>query len=711
MLKPQNLHALLTIGLLCLFWSTFSAGAAYAQSAPSWSEESLFLADEGLLLLDGPFLGPVGSEAVYILTFENYVELYDPDDPFNDGIFEAHQDAGALAVQYTVLEADPATGGVRLRVRAYAIDPDSYETLEGDGWEFVYRMQDDDVVLLSGDAAPEEYEGLLRPDWLVNWSMSRDEDRPRGAVAEGDVWFSVAEHPIPDGGNEVVLVDVVGEFVEWDFVQDIGPIAYVEEFGSGAGPFPGAVPPGWISIGDAEFYQEGTYVFVPGFFPGYVGRWLEVSAAFATGSVPGSSSRVATIGFMAEFDWDPTGYFPWPPTADAARVDYPVLERGLPVQSVLGPNSDLLWDDTYVDTYVFTGATGEDIVLRLDSDDFDAFLFLLDDKEEQLATDDDSGGDLNALIRYTLPYSGTYHVWVNTWAPGDGGTYSLTLDTAKPFASDDYPAVAYGDRIVGALSARSERLDDGSFADGYRFDGEADDVIDAYLVSDGFDAYLILLEDTGEWLQFDDDSGGNLNARLRQKLPYTGTYVLMATSWGSDEVGDYVLELNLVEPVDMSGYAVLEPGVAATGMLGAWSELHDDDTYVDYYRFTGHEGDRIVVSLQSADFDSYLFLIDDTGHVLESDDDSGGGGDALLRFELPYDGEYGVLVNTYFEGERGMYTVRLESLGAFDLQAALDVLALLGNPEQLTRKDMTWIEWSLDDLYELFWDAWPYVAD
>lgn len=693
-----------------LLSSSFGFGVVHGQSADDLARESVRLADEGLLLLEGPFVGPVGSQAVYIVTFEEYVELFDPENRFDGGSFEAHQEVSALAVQYTVLDPHPDTGATRLRVRAYAVDPHSYVPLGGDGWEAIYRMENGEFVPLAGATAPGDYEAFVRPDWLVHWSMSREGDFPRGPVAAGNVWSSAGVHPLSDADGRNVPVDIVGTFVEWTFVDEFGSLAHVLEYGRGEGPFPGSVNPSWIPLGDAEFYQERNYVFVPGYFPGYVQQWIEVEGAFQTGPDAGSI-RGALIGFVVEYDLDASGFFPWPPDFDSAMVEYPVLQRGIPATGVLGSTGETLTDGSYVDTYTFRGEAGEEIVLRLESDDFDPYLFLLDDEEQQLATDDDSAGNLNALLRYTLPYSGTYHVWVNSWSPDEQGAYTVYLDTAEPFSADAYPPLTFNERIEGTLDAHSESWDDGSFADGYRFTGMANETVEAVMTSDDFDAYLILLDDTGEWVAFDDDSDGDLNPRLRQRLPYTGTYVLVATSWEPGAVGDYTLRLQRAHPVDMDGYAHLEPSVPATGMLGAWSDVYDDGTYVDRYRFVGAAGDRIALGVQSSDFDSYLFLLDDTGHVLASDDDSGGGGDALLRYELPYDGEYAVFVNTFSEGERGMYTLRLESLGPFDVNEALAVIALLNDPEGLTRADLTRIEWSLDDLWELFLDAWMYVAD
>ncbi|MCP5099764.1 MAG: hypothetical protein GY943_29775 [Chloroflexi bacterium] len=58
------------------------------------------------------------------------------------------------------------------------------------------------------------------------------------------------------------------------------------------------------------------------------------------------------------------------------------------------------------------------------------------------------------------------------------------------------------------------------------------------------------------------------------------------------------------------------------------------------WRFMANEGDTIVVTMKSADFDSLLELYDADGNFLTEDDDSGGEHDAQLVYTLPSSGEY-----------------------------------------------------------------------
>ena len=62
------------------------------------------------------------------------------------------------------------------------------------------------------------------------------------------------------------------------------------------------------------------------------------------------------------------------------------------------------------------------------------------------------------------------------------------------------------------------------------------------LVSTAFDAYLRVLDKDGLELAFDDDSGGNLNARLVFTPPAAGPYRIVATSFNTN-LGDFELTI------------------------------------------------------------------------------------------------------------------------------------------------------------------------
>ena len=68
------------------------------------------------------------------------------------------------------------------------------------------------------------------------------------------------------------------------------------------------------------------------------------------------------------------------------------------------------------------------MLIECRSSEFDTYLQLLDTQNARLAEDDDSLGDQNSLIEYTLPANGTYTIVVNNFGEDRrAGVYTLTL--------------------------------------------------------------------------------------------------------------------------------------------------------------------------------------------------------------------------------------------------------------------------------------------
>lgn len=91
-------------------------------------------------------------------------------------------------------------------------------------------------------------------------------------------------------------------------------------------------------------------------------------------------------------------------------------------------------DSSYAQQWGLTGTSGQTVTIDLESDDFDAFLFLfgpgLSDDGSQ---DDDSGGNCNARLTVTFPQSGEYRIMVNTRNKYETGSYSLSVTAgSKP---------------------------------------------------------------------------------------------------------------------------------------------------------------------------------------------------------------------------------------------------------------------------------------
>lgn len=132
-----------------------------------------------------------------------------------------------------------------------------------------------------------------------------------------------------------------------------------------------------------------------------------------------------------------------------------------------------------------------------------------------------------------------------------------------------------------------------------------------------------------------------------------------------------VLGLALPPAPIAASLSPLERGIPVEGVLTDEDPVLDDGTFFHLYALEGREGEQLRLRLSSPDVDAFLVLFSLLGDWLVSDDDSGGGTDALLEATLPEDGTYLVAVNTVWAGETGRYTLLWE-LGATDPAPPLD---------------------------------------
>ncbi len=103
------------------------------------------------------------------------------------------------------------------------------------------------------------------------------------------------------------------------------------------------------------------------------------------------------------------------------------LALGGSVSGTLTITSCQYVDNSFAGVYQIVLADDTPIDLRLNSNDFDAYLVLLDAKGNLVASDDDSGGGTNSRITQQLT-AGTYYVVAKQFANYyPGGNYTLSL--------------------------------------------------------------------------------------------------------------------------------------------------------------------------------------------------------------------------------------------------------------------------------------------
>ena len=364
-------------------------------------------------------------------------------------------------------------------------------------------------------------------------------------------------------------------------------------------------------------------------------------------------------------------------------------------------NGTITADSTGQARYVFGGTAGAEVVITMSSNDFDAYLVLIDFNGNTVREDDDSGGRLNAQITTTIPADGAYTIIATSLrayrsngqfvATGDftlsltvsGGstqpvatpiqatptlnqpmpTPTLAFSTPVPTPRQATPTpppnvpsevvgnIAYGESVTSSIPQNFAQQQ-------YRFSANSSDTIEITLTSADFDSYLFLYDSAGVILAQDDDGAGDRNARIVYTIPATGEYVIGADSFGNvvginPAFGTFTLTLNLqgsgiVPPVETP---VVTPEATNDGTIELGETVSgrfSSEVAEAYYTFTGSAGQIVTFSLQSADVDTYLILQDGEGNVIAENDDSAGTLNSRIGpFQLTEDAEYVIIASTY----------------------------------------------------------------
>jgi serine protease Do len=221
---------------------------------------------------------------------------------------------------------------------------------------------------------------------------------------------------------------------------------------------------------------------------------------------------------------------------------------GRAIAAILTSSDSTLPDGSYYKAYQFQGQAGQSLVIEMRGSSIDSYLVLFDVNGRKVAEDDDSGGGKNARITVTLPSTGRYTLYANSYEVGEKGTYTLSGRL-----SNNFTATSTGDRKIllqknGALGAQSRVLArDGSLFDRFSFNGLAGQVVQIDVTSPDFHPYLVLLAPNNKFLKDNNGLPSRKQASITLKLPLTGTYQAIVNAVDRTGRGSYNLTVKTVK--------------------------------------------------------------------------------------------------------------------------------------------------------------------
>ncbi|MEW6580657.1 MAG: hypothetical protein AB1435_15880 [Chloroflexota bacterium] len=210
-------------------------------------------------------------------------------------------------------------------------------------------------------------------------------------------------------------------------------------------------------------------------------------------------------------------------------------------------------DETPIRYFRFEAERGDVIAVTMQRQDssLDPFVRVLDASLTPLAEDDNSGDDRGARIAaLALPQRGTYYIAASRSGEQAGrsqGAFALRLSGRPGLTNGQALEIIYGATVSGLISDQTPEEE-------YVFVGQAGDVVRITMerVDGDLDSLVTLYDSERKQIAFDDDSGGEQNARLdRFELPADGMYLLIASRFDRAKgttSGSYLLTLELVRP-------------------------------------------------------------------------------------------------------------------------------------------------------------------
>ena len=252
--------------------------------------------------------------------------------------------------------------------------------------------------------------------------------------------------------------------------------------------------------------------------------------------------------------------------------------------------------------------------------------------------------------------------WPRSMGRVAGVSAALALAATSSFAQG--PSSLH----TGRLGPGDPQLESGEYYEEYTLQADPGDEIIAVAIALEFDPYLIVIPPSGDQIDNDDFSGSPDVSLIEVPIDDPGTYRIRVTSYEAGETGEYAVMAATreadgedagdggdFEPEEFTVKGPIQPGSPISGTLGSDDPVRDDGSYYEAFQLNAQEGARLVITLQSEDFDPYLVLVSPSGELEANDDEAEGVLNSRLETTLDESGTWLIVANTLREGETGDY--------------------------------------------------------
>jgi len=303
----------------------------------------------------------------------------------------------------------------------------------------------------------------------------------------------------------------------------------------------------------------------------------------------GSNAQIAlTLPYTGTYYIQATEYSIWPGsfemtirTAESLEINYRPVSLPHYEAATLSDEDGLSLRGSYGKGYSFFAEIGQQVIITLTSNDFDAYLYLLDDYQNELTRDDDGAGGGNSRVVFTIQYTGFYYVQATQFSVGIGN-FEISIETVE-YAELHYTHVALPFSESAMLSNEDWWSLRETYAKGYSFYAEAGQQAIITLVSDDFVPRLYLLNNIKISIKASGANDGSIS-KIEHILPYTGTYYIQATQT-APMIGNFKILIEIAEakPIEAPNF-ITQPAnmIIAEGRFARFSVAMADSQHITF---------------------------------------------------------------------------------------------------------------------------------
>ena len=302
-----------------------------------------------------------------------------------------------------------------------------------------------------------------------------------------------------------------------------------------------------------------------------------------------------------------------------------------------------------VDVWSFHARTGDFVVIRLGTTNFDGRLSLYGPDGAAAVPTPTLGRDVEII--YTATADGDYTVIATAGYPNQTGTYQLSF--AKPaeaavfHPADDGGPMTSGERYTGTID-----LGD---LDQWTFTANAGDKVMIQFGATNFSGRLHLVAPDGTLAAPVTSIDHDL--RITHQATQSGTYTVLVAAGYPGGIGEY--RINIAQP----GYAATVPVGDDGGALvnGDQKTGTIDLGDLDIWTFQAKKGDYIVARMAGTNLYCQLTLFNPDGSA--STNLSGISPDVQIAFSAGQDGVYTLVADAGYPGWTGSYQLYFAKAG------------------------------------------------